>query len=181
MKANRIVKENIAALIRQSGLSRKDVAQWCHKSESWISKVFKEDRREFANSDMDRIADLFGIDVYRLYQPGVARTTERRKGSDRRASRERRVSKAERLVLALRASIEPYRQTPAIPEARHHHGRPSPEIEAEIRRLTDEFNRAVDRLLSESDTGRQTPPSSKDVPAPPARHRTAGRSDAHDE
>lgn len=181
VKANRIVKENVAELIRHSGLTRKDVAQWCHKTESWISKIFKEDRREFANSDLDRIADLFHVDVYRLYQPGVARTTERRKGYDRRTKQERRVPPTERFVVGLASAVDPYRiptgSSPSASEARHH-GRTAAAIEADIARLTDEFNRAVTRLLQEADPRRQAAPARPHVPKASARGRTAGRSDA---
>ena len=60
MKANRIIKQNIEALLKARGLPRRDLAQWCYRSDSWLSKILREERREFAAKDLDRIADFFG-------------------------------------------------------------------------------------------------------------------------
>lgn len=107
VKANRLLKDNIDAMLRERGQSRRDLAEWCHKSESWISKIFSEERREFQVSQLDRIADFFGLDTYRLFQPGVARVTERRKG-DRRAGQERRIGVDGRMASHLQSEVNKF-------------------------------------------------------------------------
>jgi hypothetical protein len=92
MHANRLMKQNIDALLRARGQTRKDLAVWCRKTESWISKIMKEDRREFPMKYFDRIADFFGIATYQLLQPGISPLTERRSKLDRRVMRDRRIS-----------------------------------------------------------------------------------------
>lgn len=91
MKANELMKRNIDALLKQRHLSRKDLALWCRRGESWISKIMKEDRREFPMKYWDRIADFFGMAAYQLLQPGIG-GHERRSGSDRRTGKDRRLS-----------------------------------------------------------------------------------------
>jgi len=46
MKATILLKTNIDDLLRKNGACRKDLARWCYKSESWISKIFRESSRE---------------------------------------------------------------------------------------------------------------------------------------
>jgi len=94
MKANALLKHNILTLLRARGHEQKDLAQWCRKSESWLSQILSQERREFQTKDFDRIADFFGIATYQLFQPGITRFTERRSGLERRATRDRRISKA---------------------------------------------------------------------------------------
>lgn len=91
MKANELMKRNIDALLQARQLKRKDLAEWCRKGESWISKIMKEDRREFPMKYWDRIADFFGIAPYQLLQPGMSFVTERRK-AERRSGKDRRLS-----------------------------------------------------------------------------------------
>lgn len=92
MQANRLMKQNVDALLRARGQTRKDLAVWCRKTESWISKIMKEDRREFPMKYFDRIADFFGLATYQLLQPGITPLTERRAKLDRRTLRDRRIS-----------------------------------------------------------------------------------------
>ena len=98
MQANALMKYNVSALLRARGLTQKDLAQWCRRSQGWISKILKEDRREFPMKYWDRIGDFFGIAAYQLLQPGIAGMAERRKGGDRRAGRDRRIATAVRVV-----------------------------------------------------------------------------------
>src|SRR3990167_1597702 len=100
MRANALLKENVATLLRVRGQSRKSLAHWCYRSESWISKVFAEDRREFSLKDLDRIADFFGFATYQLFQPGISLQTERRHGIERRKGHDRRQSHQQREALA---------------------------------------------------------------------------------
>ncbi len=109
MKATLLIKHNIDTLLRARGQSRRDLAQWCYKSESWISKIFKETRREFSLRDVDRIADFFGIATYQLFQPGISPLTERRI-CERRRGHDRRISQAQRTIREL---------APKIAQARH--------------------------------------------------------------
>jgi hypothetical protein len=91
MHANRQMKQNVIALLKGRRLAAKDLADWCRRSESWISKILKLDStREFPLKYWDRIADFFGISTYQLLQPGISSITERRQG-DRRTGKDRRV------------------------------------------------------------------------------------------
>ncbi len=87
------MKRNIETLLKARGHHRKDLAQWCRRSESWISKIMGEDNREVPMKYFDRIADFFGIAVYQLFQPGINALTERRKVPERRKGIDRRIGK----------------------------------------------------------------------------------------
>jgi hypothetical protein len=91
MKANLLLKQNIQALLRARHQNQTDLAQWCRKSESWISHIFRSDSRGVPLKYLDRIADFFGIATYQLLQPGITPLTERR-GKTRRSGADRRVS-----------------------------------------------------------------------------------------
>lgn len=90
MRANDLMKHNIRALLKGRSQTQRDLAQWCRKSDAWIGKILKEERREFPMKYWDKIADFFGISVYQLIQPGISILTERRRG-DRRSGQERRL------------------------------------------------------------------------------------------
>lgn len=92
MKANALMKHNIDAILKARGQTRKDLAAWCRRGESWISKIMKEDQREFPMKYFDRIADFCGISAYQLLQPGISHLTERRSGRDRRMLHDRRIA-----------------------------------------------------------------------------------------
>jgi hypothetical protein len=171
MKANRLIKANIDALLRLHGKTRKDLAQWCFKSESWISKVMKEERREFATTDLDRIADFFGKEPYQLFLPGASQETERRSAVDRRGGRERRVGHQYRLMLGLQTALAPYQkpssETQVSPEARHGGGLP-PEVVAEVQRLNQEYSSKLRALLSQAESRGQAAKTLRRLPKPPA-------------
>ena len=97
MRANALMKGNVDALLRARGQTRKDLAQWCRRGESWISKIMKEERREFPMKYFDRIADFFGIATYQLLQPGITALHERRK-RPRRLVPDRRVSHVQAVI-----------------------------------------------------------------------------------
>jgi hypothetical protein len=105
MRAPLLLKTNIDDLLRNRGATRRELALWCYKSESWISKIFRETTREIPLKHLDRIADFFGMSAYQLLQPGISRATDRRSGLDRRQRGERRVGQEERLVRSLEAQI----------------------------------------------------------------------------
>lgn len=93
MKAALLLKNNLDTLLRGRHQSRKDLAMWCHRSESWLSQIFTDPEREVPLKYLDRIADFFGVATYQLFQPGVSAITERRH-ADRRSGRDRRLSRA---------------------------------------------------------------------------------------
>lgn len=93
LRAPLLLKENIDALLRRRGYRRKDLAQWCHRTEGWLSKIFRESERGVPLKYLDRMADFFGLTTYQLFQPGIARSSERRRGLERRSSVERRISR----------------------------------------------------------------------------------------
>lgn len=92
LRANLLLKQNIDGLLRDRGYTRKDLAQWCHRTEGWISKIFRRPEREFPLKYLDRMADFFGLQPWQLFQPGITRASERRKRIDRRQRAERRVA-----------------------------------------------------------------------------------------
>lgn len=94
LKANALMKANIDTLLRARGQSRRDLAQWCRRTDAWIGKIMAEDHREFPMKYFDRIADFFGIATYQLLQPGISPLTERRKAGERRTGQDRRLSRA---------------------------------------------------------------------------------------
>lgn len=100
MHASRLLKHNIDALLRGRHQTRHDLAQWCRRSDPWLSKILSESpgnnqSRSVPLKYLDRIADFFGIATYQLFQPGISGLTERRSGRDRRTGLDRRISQAE--------------------------------------------------------------------------------------
>lgn len=95
MNANRLLKANIDALLRARHQTRHDLAQWCRRSDPWLSKILSDSPTEQARGlplkYLDRIADFFGIATYQLFQPGISALHERRK-AQRRSGKDRRVS-----------------------------------------------------------------------------------------
>lgn len=182
MKANALLKHNIDTLLRGRGQTRKDLAQWCYRTESWISKIFQTDKREIPLKYLDRIADFFGLATYQLLQPGISPLTERRHG-ERRGGRDRRIGHAHRLMLGLGAALEGYRQPPAATGGKGtgpHAAAASPYAE-ELRRLSERYAADVSRLISRAESGRQTPGAGRDQPkAPPRRRAGRGRDDPKD-
>jgi transcriptional regulator with XRE-family HTH domain len=90
MRANELMKRNIRALLDSRGQNQRSLARWCQRSESWLSKVLQEDKREIPVKYFDRIADFFGVETYQLFQPGVDPLLERRKAPERRSGVDRR-------------------------------------------------------------------------------------------
>ncbi len=99
VKAPLLLKHNIDTMLVARGQTRKDLAMWCRRSESWMSQIFTNEERGIPLKYLDRIADFFGIATYQLLQPGISPLTERR-AKTRRSGRDRRISQA---VLSERA------------------------------------------------------------------------------
>ncbi len=108
VKAARLLAENILALLRVRHLSQHDLAQWCHHSDPWLSAILTG-KREAQFSDLDRIADFFGLATYQLFQPGISGVTERRSGQDRRKGQDRRISHVTRQMIRLESELAPFR------------------------------------------------------------------------
>lgn len=95
MKADYLFKHNIAALLRSRGQTKHDLAQWCRKSDAWISKILGTANRNVPLKHLDRIADFFGLAAYQLFLPGITGLTERRSSQNRRSGKDRRISMAQ--------------------------------------------------------------------------------------
>lgn len=99
MKAHIIIKQNIDALLRSRGQTRRDLAQHVlqtldRRADSWISHIFGAKgyhARVMPSQYLDRIGAFFGLEVYQLFQPGISPHCERRKGSERRVLADRRI------------------------------------------------------------------------------------------
>lgn len=148
MKANQLVKANVAALLKAHHKHQKDLAQWCYRGESWISKIFKESRREFPNKYLDRIADFFGLATYQLFQPGISRESERRRGN-RRSGRERRISAEMRILQETAKEVD--RVRPSLGAHRHADEAHVIAKNAEIHRFLDEVLPRLNSLVSDAD------------------------------
>jgi hypothetical protein len=106
VKAGQILKDNIDALLRHRGKTRKQLAQFCLRRwdktvESWISHIMRNPNRSFQIKYLDRMAEFLGVEPYQLLQPGITAWTERRSGKDRRRGTDRRLDTAERLQIAI--------------------------------------------------------------------------------
>jgi transcriptional regulator with XRE-family HTH domain len=127
VKAHYLLKQNVDALLKARGQTRKELAQFCRRSEAWISKIFSDKERNIPLKYLDRMADFFGLATYQLFQPGISPLTERRSGHERRTGRDRRISRAAD-VLTLAPSLA--------------------ELEAELKKLSpEEYNRWVRRAF----------------------------------
>jgi len=140
LKATYVLKQNIDALLSARGYKRKDLAVWCHRTKSWLSQIMSKPDRNIPIEYLDRISAFFGLETYQLFQPGIARTTERRAGTDRRVGQERR----------LRYVVEILAPAPSVAE-----------LEALIRRLDPEAYRKFARRAVSALTLGELPPDAK--------------------
>jgi len=175
MKAARRLAENVSALLVAQRHKQTDLAQWCRRSDVWVSQ-FLRGERNWQLDDLDRVADFFHIATYQLFQPGIASTTERRAGIDRRSGKERRIGQTQRMMLQTAAEIDSHRPprkgTPHVAVVAA-----SPKM-AQLAKLTDDFERRVTALLSQADAGGQTAPARPPLAGPRARRRAARGPDA---
>lgn len=90
LRTNLVMKQNVKALLRHRGLTQKDLADYCHRSESWIGKILDlTSDRKFPLKYWEKISDMLRVETYQLIQPGLTLPTERRKGQ-RRTGTDRR-------------------------------------------------------------------------------------------
>ena len=89
LPARRVLKDTVDAIRDKRNLTRKDLAEACGFSESWISKIYAEDKRTFSIHILDKIADELGVEVHHLFQPGISKRVENRTGGERRSGQDR--------------------------------------------------------------------------------------------
>jgi transcriptional regulator with XRE-family HTH domain len=92
LKSHLLLKQNVDSLLAKRRLKRRDLAQYCHRTESWLSQIFTNPERNVPLKYLDRFASFFGLETYQLFQPGIGDSSERRKGLDRRTGKDRRTS-----------------------------------------------------------------------------------------
>lgn len=167
MQATRLLAENIAALLKRRGYSQADLAQWCRHSAVWVSQ-FLAGKRNVKVRDLDRMADLLGVPVFQLFQPGISSRTERRAGVDRRQGTERRVTHHARMAAELESRLHPLRKEPI-------HGSSSP-----VRQLVAEFEARLNRVVSQAESRGQATAARPPVSGPRPRRRVVGRPDVEE-
>lgn len=157
MKASRMLVENVSALLKRNSLSQHDLAQWCRRSDVWVSQFFTG-KRGWKIDDLTRVADLFGLEPYQLFMPGIVETTERRSGRDRRSDKDRRQIPAQRAMLRASQEIDAHR--PPRKEPNYAAARSS------IRQLAAKFEQDAQQILAElsEDTRGQAARSGTPVP-----------------
>ena len=168
MKAQSLLAQNVEALLKSRGLKQVDLANWCRKSEVWVSQ-FLGGKRSWKIKDLDRIADCFGVATYQLFQPGISTLTDRRR-RDRRSGRERRQSFAQRSMLPVGEHIAAFRpgaQQSTPPAAA------ATVLSDEIRTSLDAMRRDIDAILA----GEQTPAAGRALAAARPRRRAPRRPD----
>lgn len=172
MRANPLLKANIDGLLRVQHRRKKDLAAFCWKSESWLTKILTESRRDVSIVDLDRIAEFFGRHVYELFQPGIVGVAERRSGLERRTAKaDRRKTSPVRGMLPTAVEAQQYRprQRTAID------GVPPDQLET-FHRLTAEYERQIAALLSgAADARHETAMAGKIVPRPRSHDRDPRR------
>ena len=172
MKAPQLLAENISGLLRLRCMNQHDLAQWCRKSDVWLS-YFLSGKREIQLADLDRIADGLGVATYQLFQPGIVGSAERRRG-ERRSGQERRISHATRVMMATSAEIDahhPRRKGPHVVVA-------SP-LMAALDHAAAEHAKRIDAIISRFTEPRHEASTARGkVATPRPRSRAAGRSDS---
>jgi transcriptional regulator with XRE-family HTH domain len=89
MKVERLLLENLRALMAARGVDGKALAFAVGHSQAWLSKILTGDRK-MSLPDLDRIADYFGLTASQILQHGIGPLTERRR-RERRAGMDRRL------------------------------------------------------------------------------------------
>lgn len=94
LKASYLLVQNIRSLLAARGEDAKALALWAGHRPAWLSKILSGDRG-IKLSDLDKIADFFGLTVAQMFQHGISALTERRRG-DRRGGKDRRTGQDRR-------------------------------------------------------------------------------------
>lgn len=145
LKTGLVLKHNIDALLQARNQTRKELAQWCRRSESWISKIFQEgSKRDIPTRYLDRIAEFFGLLPYQLLGLDISPGLDRRR-SERRRHGDRRV--AHGIELARRQGLSP-RDTLQLATTRTREQVDAAtriaELEAEVQELKDSLSRIAE-------------------------------------
>ncbi len=124
-KANFLLVQNIQALLAARGESAKSLAQWAGHRPAWLSKILSGERG-IKLTDLDKIADFFGLTVAQLFSHGISSVTERRHGerrspTDRRSGQDRRQPALDR---GLHPDMSGVRFRPHKPDAPSRDGHP---------------------------------------------------------
>lgn len=162
MKTPRLLAENVRALLAREHQQQTDLAQWCRKSDVWVSQ-FLRGERNWRLEDLDRVADLWGLQAYQLFIPGIADRSERRSGTDRRTVKDRRIGHAARAIFRVADELD----------RTHHRRRISPHADVAatvtldaLKRLTAKYERDVAALLqATSDTRFEAPAVGEQKPS----------------
>lgn len=107
LRANVLLIQNIRSLLLARGVDDKALAMFCGHKPAWLSKILAGERG-IGLSDLDKVADFFGLTVSQLLQHGISPLTERRK-RDRRAGVDRRVEDRRRGGVRLPDGFPPFR------------------------------------------------------------------------
>lgn len=159
-----LLAENISALLKLKGWKQKDLAQWCGHTTPWLN-AFLLGKRSIPIKTLDRIADFFGIATYQLFQPGVARTTERRRGQDRRAGLERRISHETRMVRELQNRL-------AAPKSR----KADQDVDASpLGRLVADIEHRIARFVAQQEASERSARTGDEISHPRSRRRDPHR------
>lgn len=167
-----VLATNIKALLRQSGLEQKDLAQWCRHSDPWVSE-FLNHQGGWTIKELGRIADLFRLEPYQLFVPGIGAYDRRRK--ERRVSADRRIGPKERILQELAADVDAARA--ASPSYATNFAAPAESRHEELRQLITEFADRLAPLLREKNPRGQTTVVSLGKPKSTRRDRVNRRQD----
>lgn len=162
-----ILRENIRAMLAARNESQTSLAAYCRHNKSWINKFLNEGRGVQVE-DLDLIAAFFGLDPYQLFQPGIARVTERRK-ADRRSGQERRIGVAGRLASSLQQEVNKF------PRLSRRGDYDLSALPSSLRSLIEKADRALEAWEAES-TRRQAASPRRHVAGAPKNRGGGGRS-----
>jgi len=113
IRADKLLAENIRALLCHRGVEAQALAIWCGHRKAWISKVLSGDRG-LPVRELNKVADFFGLTVAELFSPGISPLYERRhaerRANDRRSEGDRRgATREDAIHAATRARFSPKR------------------------------------------------------------------------
>ena len=165
-KALVVLRENVKTLLYARREDQAELARHCGHDKSWINKILNEGRG-MQLDDLDKVASFFGIEPYQLFQPGISRLTERRRGGDRRTGLDRRVGHTGRLLTQLRMQLNksPRHSTPLDRGG----DRESPSISDEEAAILAEAERRLADLHHRARQQDATPGGGKPLPPPVGR------------
>lgn len=164
------LRENVRELIRVRGVQQNDITFALKKDPTWLSK-FLQGQRPIHITDIDALAEFFGLSGYQLCQPGITAVTERRR-QERRSGGERRIGHVKRHLVKVADEVQ--RAHPRQVTSDQQETDATAHLHRQLRTKLAE----VVALLAETESGGQTPVARTPVPATSRRGRTAGGPDA---